>query len=262
MNAHRLCVILLFTMAVFVAASCQSTDAQSVLRHAAARFPDNGNAVRLLEAACRGDETGISEIATSGADLNAQTVDGISLLQLALDCSSPQGITALVKAGADPNLPDKAGRTPFAKAAGMADSKMLEAILKGDGNPRQGSAKAMIAAATDAFDARNTWRNLDLLVEHGLDVHQLDGPSSLEERFQAPALMELLYLKHYCKARQYITAGTRNPEVILQAVFPDVLRHSSSEYACQQDIISVLMSTVSIPQYEKWESDFVNRRRG
>jgi uncharacterized protein len=96
-------------------------------------FPDPALA-RLADAAARGDRRKIAELAP-GVDLAGQGDDGVTLLQWALLNKSPEGLEALLEAGADPNQAGLDGDTVVHLAAMANDDAYLTILLAKGANP-------------------------------------------------------------------------------------------------------------------------------
>lgn len=99
-------------------------------------FPDPAVA-RLAEAAARGDRRRIAELAPT-VDLAAQGDDGVTLLQWALLNQSPQGLEALLEAGANPNQVGMDGDTVVHLAALANDDRYLTILLAKGADPNVG----------------------------------------------------------------------------------------------------------------------------
>lgn len=92
----------------------------------AARFPSGqGFAHAALHMMVqRGDEEGVRRLIAAGADVNKQTTPGSTPLHLAAEIDSPRIVSMLMRAGADPRIPDLAGALPSA-GAGMSTRGLL-----------------------------------------------------------------------------------------------------------------------------------------
>jgi uncharacterized protein len=88
----------------------------------------------LAAAAARGDRRRIAELA-SKVDLAARGDDGVTVLQWALLNKSPEGLEALLEAGADPNQVGLDGDTVVHLAAMANDSRYLTILLAKGANP-------------------------------------------------------------------------------------------------------------------------------
>mmetsp|Transcript_35990 Transcript_35990/g.62000 ORF Transcript_35990/g.62000 Transcript_35990/m.62000 type:complete len:186 (-) Transcript_35990:171-728(-) len=74
-------------------------------------------------------------VAKDGSNLNAQDQYGWTALRYAVRANHMEAATALIEAGADPNLASASGRTPLMSAAGNGHSSMLELLLKCGADP-------------------------------------------------------------------------------------------------------------------------------
>jgi hypothetical protein len=92
--------------------------------------------VALVEAAWRGDATKVAKLAAEGADVNSVGKDGATPLMWALNNKSFEGVEALLKAGANPNLYVPEFKVAAINViAGGDEPKMLALLLKYGGNP-------------------------------------------------------------------------------------------------------------------------------
>jgi len=85
--------------------------------------------VALANAAAQGDAARVREEVGQGADPNAQGDKGMNVLQYALARQSPDGLKALLDAGADPSRPGMGGSTVIHNAAITGDAVYLEILL-------------------------------------------------------------------------------------------------------------------------------------
>ena len=104
----------------------------------------------LASAAQRGDTDVLKKLIAKGADVNAQGIDGASVLMWAILADSFDGSEVLLDAGADPNLQDDLGNSPLLLAATRADSRLVKALLVNGANvdirERRGTTPLMIAS--------------------------------------------------------------------------------------------------------------------
>jgi uncharacterized protein len=115
--------------AMMSAAAEQAVDVNQI-------FTDSAIA-RLAEAAARGDRRRIAELAPT-VDLAAQGDDGVTLLQWALLNKSPEGLEALLEAGANPNQAGLDGDTVVHLAAMANDDRYLKILLAKGADPNIG----------------------------------------------------------------------------------------------------------------------------
>lgn len=76
---------------------------------------------------CNGTATNAADFA--GAPMAERGVDGVSLLDWAMECGDKPGFAALLAAGADPALPGAFGELPLVPAAEKRDLFYLETLL-------------------------------------------------------------------------------------------------------------------------------------
>ncbi len=118
-------------------------------------FTDSKTAA-LAQAAADGDAARVRELVRDGADPNAQGDKGMNVLQYTLAEQSPDGLKALLDAGADASRPGMGGSTVIHNAAITDDAVYLEILLahRADPNARHGQtgATALAAAAGPRTD--------------------------------------------------------------------------------------------------------------
>ena len=82
-----------------------------------ARAPDGGTALHWM--AYLGDDKGVKLLATHGADLNAQDVEGNTPLHDAVSSKQAAAVRALLACGANAAIKNRAGQTPGDMARGV-----------------------------------------------------------------------------------------------------------------------------------------------
>ncbi len=158
-------------------------------------------AVAVVAAIRSGDLDGLTRLLSAHPGLATARIGGRSLLHVVADWPGhfPNGaatVTALIAAGADPNVPGTAGpspETPLHWAASCDDVDVLDALL--DGGADIEAPGASIAGGTPLDDAvgYGQWRVARRLVERGARVEKLWHAAALgimprvEEHFAAPA---------------------------------------------------------------------------
>lgn len=118
-------VAALFLLMLASSADChsrESSDASEV-------FTDS-KAAALAEASAEGDTDRIRKLVRSGADPDARSNRGTTLLQWALLQENTLALEALLGAGADPSLADARGETVMHYAAKARDPRYLDILLR------------------------------------------------------------------------------------------------------------------------------------
>jgi ankyrin repeat protein len=105
----------------------------------------------VLEAAAKGDVTGIRSLARAGADLNVRDPRGRTPLMVAAHLRHYDAVRALLEVGADINLQDKDRYDVITIAAVADDPEMIRIAVAGGGDPTRINSRydgtALIAAA-------------------------------------------------------------------------------------------------------------------
>jgi uncharacterized protein len=123
----------------------------------------------IVDAASRGDTVEVGRLLKSGADVNAQQLDGATALQWAAYRGDAKLAEQLLKAGAKPGLANHNGATPLWLAATRGDAAVIQTLLKGGADANEplplGRRPLMLAARSGHVDA------VHALIEHGADVN-------------------------------------------------------------------------------------------
>jgi ankyrin repeat protein len=123
----------------------------------------------IADAASKGDKAQVERLLKSGADVNAQQLDGATALQWAAYRGDAGLAELLLKAGAKPGLANHDGATPLWLAATRGDAAVIEALLKGGADANEqlplGRRPLMLAARSGHVEA------VHALLEHGADVN-------------------------------------------------------------------------------------------
>lgn len=90
---------------------------------------------RLLDAARRGDGAAVAALVRAGADPNARDAAGRPALVLAASAGRPDAVTALLRAGARPDDAGRDGWTALHQAAGTGDAASARALLDAGATP-------------------------------------------------------------------------------------------------------------------------------
>ncbi|MDB5439437.1 MAG: hypothetical protein JWM33_1864 [Caulobacteraceae bacterium] len=164
----------------------------------------------LADAACGGDARGVTRAIAAGANPNGVGLDGGTPLLWAVNCNNPQGVEALLKAGADPNCqvpglmllnvaaaraqgvsvlfvhepiahPDPQWKTgkisPTLASASAANPQVLRLLLAhgGDPNVDDGAERTAMEYALERGAEKGNWDNYYTLLKGGVDINRL-GP--------------------------------------------------------------------------------------
>lgn len=259
-RALRLPSSLLLLLAVLAACSdgrSESGAAQAAIIAAAANGPEamretiriedhfNGDALRLAQAAGRGDADEVRRLVERGADPNAVSAQGMPLIVWPLHAQNLAGVRALLDNGADPNLSatDNSGRSSSGPAivwaARMPDAAYLAAFLDRGGNPNAVSSdgEPLIHVAKLA----NNWDGLKLLVERGADVDAVDSGGSTVLAFYAGiGARERAHwlIEHGADPAVRLTAAAKPERIGAQPILEDLYwrptdpkRYSDPKYA-------------------------------
>jgi hypothetical protein len=116
------------------------------------------NVTPISNAAANGHTEAITALILAGADPNISCEpSGFTAIHWAAESGHAQAITALIQGGADPNIADKDKRTPFYIAASNKHSEALEALLEGGADPDKMAWTARIYLVKGVDDGRNAW---------------------------------------------------------------------------------------------------------
>jgi hypothetical protein len=92
-------------------------------------------AARLMEAARRGDGAAVSALLRAGVDPDARDAAGRPALVLAAGAGRPDAVRALLRAGARPDDAGRDGWTPLHQAAETGDAASARALLDAGATP-------------------------------------------------------------------------------------------------------------------------------
>lgn len=159
--------------------SCQMTEAPSPeeFRLYAATVTDifGRGAVRdLARAAAAGNTNAVAQARHAGADPNARGKEGLTPLFWSIMANNAAGTSALLKAGANPNLPMRLNNGkgfewdeyPVVIAA-KGKPEVLKVLLENGGNPESTSHRlSALRAAASCLDC------VRLLIKHGANVNR------------------------------------------------------------------------------------------
>jgi hypothetical protein len=133
-------------------------------------FTRNAAEQALEQAINNDDADGINAALAAGADVNTQGKAQVTPLMMAVAKFKKQAVSALLEAGADPNIRDAQNdnAVTLAVQAYGKDPELLEWLLEAGGNPNTLRADED-PIITDFFDTFNK-RGAQLLINHGANV--------------------------------------------------------------------------------------------
>jgi hypothetical protein len=118
----------------------------------------NTNVTPISNAAMDGDTEAISALILAGADPNIPCEpSGKTAIHWAAESGHAQAITALIQGGADPNIADKDKRTPFSIAVTNKHLEAFEALLEGGADPDKMGWAERIYLVKGVDDGRDAW---------------------------------------------------------------------------------------------------------
>ncbi|WP_242112775.1 ankyrin repeat domain-containing protein [Luteimonas aquatica] len=127
----------------------------------------------LAEAAKDGDAVKVRELVAAGANPNAESENGLPLLQWAMLNQSRTGFEALLAAGADPTRGDSDGDTAVHLAAQADTPYWLETLLKRGISPDTPNTKTQATPMMSALMSERSG-NADLLMKSGAQLDAVD----------------------------------------------------------------------------------------
>lgn len=136
-------------------------------------YGDDPTALALATAVTAGDHDRIVQLVAAGADPDAVGTDYITMPQWAIESGSPDGLEALLEAGALRNRLGRAGRAPMHDAARQSDPRYVRILLAAGADPDTRVAytgttalrETCLTAAETTFEA---------LVTGGADIEARD----------------------------------------------------------------------------------------
>ena len=133
------------------------------------------NIVKLVEAATVGNKDEIQKLAANNVDVNAYGSNGLTPLFWALHAKNIQGVNALLKAGADPNLKAKSvNLTPMTLVSGGNEPELLALILKYGGNPNGNKDTAFQDMPLTLAASQGRLINVEMLMKAGGNINAHD----------------------------------------------------------------------------------------
>lgn len=130
-------------------------------------------ALALATAVTAGDHDRIVELVAAGADPDAVGTDYITMAQWAIESGSPDGLEALLEAGALRDRLGRAGRAPLHDAARRSDPRYARVLLAAGADPNAAVAYSGTTALREAClaDRESTF---ETLVAGGADLDAKD----------------------------------------------------------------------------------------
>lgn len=129
----------------------------------------------LTKAAVAGDEKKVALLASQGVNVNTVAENGATPLVWALNARNHQGVEALLKAGADPNLlSEKTGMSPMNFVPMGDDVELLRLLLKYGGNPNHPGQGDIGERPLSKAASQGRLENMKLLLDTGADINAHD----------------------------------------------------------------------------------------
>jgi len=124
----------------------------------------------VADAAMLGDKSAVQSLLQQKADVNAQQIDGTSALHWAVESNDLALADMLLRAGAKPGTPNKAGATPLLLATQNGNGAIVERLLVAGADPnapvtKTGDTALMMASRTGKIEA------VKALLDHGAKVN-------------------------------------------------------------------------------------------
>lgn len=133
------------------------------------------NVAALVKAAVAGKADKVAQLAAAGVNVNAVGNNGATPLVWALNARNHQGVEALLRAGADPNLlTEKLGIAPMYFISMGDDSDLLRLLLKYGGNPNHEGRGRIDERPLSQAASEGRIENIKLLLEAGADINAHD----------------------------------------------------------------------------------------
>jgi ankyrin repeat protein len=130
--------------------------------------------IALAEAAARGDLAGIQRAIAAGANVNAMGREDMTpLLFVVASTKNPNGIKALIEAGADAGHVAPGLGSVVTLAASAEDPRLLRILLDSGADPNSRNADGEPAAITAAM--HSNFPHLQMLLDSGADINLTDA---------------------------------------------------------------------------------------
>jgi len=204
---RRFLFFIIFLMFSCTALSELESEKSVVNMNLSEMFPD-AKVRGLAKAAGQGNVQQISKLIDQGVDVNSTGTQGATVLFWSLKESNFSGFSALLQAGANPNV-IFAESSAIHWAARHRDLRFLEEILKNDGNP---NIIAGLRSETPIFRTISFNKNripaMKLLVAYGANVNAQKGTPILG----VPAggitpLMDAVAIRNYVQVLELLNLG-------------------------------------------------------
>lgn len=156
---------------------------------------DDPQIIALADAAARGDRAQVRELVTQGADVDTRGDRGVNLLEWAMLSKSPEGLEALLEAGADPAAPGMGDSTAIHTAAIANDPVYLEILLTHGADPNTQEPESGEPVLSTATGAGNE-SQFRMLLAAGADPNRADrmGDTPLHRAARTGPYWEVLAL--------------------------------------------------------------------
>jgi ankyrin repeat protein len=161
---------------------------------------------KQLEVAVRSnDPMGVDQLLSTGAQVNARGLHGVTPLMIAVDAQTPRAVAALLRAGANPNLKaaDGAGAVHLAvesHAVAPSGHDILAMVMNGGGDPNT------LRPDRDPVIVRFTY-------DHDLDdlrwFHSIGADFDIRARTDRPLIADVAYAQNWDSVWVMIELGAR-----------------------------------------------------
>ena len=123
-----------FILAAFLLASGSSCMGASQFSPDKIGF-DKPKDIELAKAACTGNASAVARLVAEGANADAKSAKVGTVLIKAIQCQNVEGVEALLKSGADPNLSPRSGDwSPLMVASAFDSPSMIEVLVRAGAN--------------------------------------------------------------------------------------------------------------------------------
>lgn len=148
---------------------------------------------KLAKAAIRGDRAEVLRLAKNGVPVNMTGHEDITPLLWTLYMDSPNGMEALLEAGANPNQKSIKGWSPLTWAAGGNKPDLLATLLRHGGDPNSDDTGRFEDRPLPLAASEGRLANVKLLLEAGADinVHDIYGHSAPGQAIAATGSYEV-----------------------------------------------------------------------
>jgi hypothetical protein len=158
-------------LATLVTAGCGAAGVDAAARRFYGSDPAS---LDLARAVATGDSERIAGLVADGASPNAVGTDWITMAQWAIEAHSPDGLRALLEAGALPDRLGRAGRAPLHDAARQSDPRYARILLDAGADPDVRVAQTRTTPLREACLA-SVPATFEALVAGGADLDAEDA---------------------------------------------------------------------------------------